>query len=133
MTIVTWNGGTGSWYVADNWTPHTSPVAGDMVFITSGTPTIDGVKPIGGETITLGGTGGGSTVTLQATSATFEQDTVIVTGGGPSGTVNATLLSYGATVFHGRISVEALGGSLTIDAESDNGSADFTLSNGSAG
>src|SRR2546421_11180069 len=104
-----------------------------MVFITSGTPTIDGAIPIGGETITLGGTGGGSTVTLQATSATFEQDTVIVTGGGPSRTVNATLLSYGATVFHGRISVQALGGSLPIGAANDSGSGRSPSPNGRRG
>jgi hypothetical protein len=90
--------------------------------------------------VALGGSNNGSTVTLQAESATFEPLVVAgkivndlsltVSGGDPGAPVTATLLSQGITTFAGQLVVEAIAGTLTIVAGSPGGTLDnFTFTN----
>jgi len=140
MSTQTWIAGrVGQWFDTNNWTSGTVPTTGDTVIIPSGMPEIDG-QTIGGEQITLGGSSSGSTVTLEANSATFEplvtpgptvvQQSLTVTGGNASDPVTATLLSSGTTSYEGQIFVEPVGGTLTVDAGT-NGNFIFTNSLGS--
>ena len=146
MAVRTWNAGTvGVWFDVDNWTteppPDSVPVTGDTVIIGSGTSTINAGDPsILGEAILLGGLAVGSSVTLEAISATFDDTTtstgrvntsITVAGGEPtSSPLNAIFLIEGSTPFDGQIFVEAIGGSLTIDAQSDGSNpGNFTVLN----
>src|SRR2546423_12154329 len=40
-TDYTWNGGSGDWSVAANWTPNGVPAAGDSVTVAGGTVTVN--------------------------------------------------------------------------------------------
>ena len=134
----TWTGAVDShWENPANWKPNGVPERGDFAAIPSGTsnsptisePHIDDVQ------ITLGSSDGGS-VTLGAKSVKFTEQGLTVTGGasGPS-PVNALLSCQGNVTFalagkkeeqegvNGTITVEAMGGALTIDA----GDGIFTL------
>ena len=140
----TWTGAVDShWEKAANWEPNNVPERGDFAAIPSGTsnsPTIS-VHEIKDIQITLGNPDGGS-VTLGATSVNFTERGLTVTGGvpGPS-PVNALLSCQGDVTFalagkkeqqegvEGLITVEAMGGALTIDA----GDGTFTLTDSHPG
>ncbi len=127
----TWTGEVDShWDNPANWKPNGIPQSGDTAAISSGTsnsPTISG-RHIKGVQIALGSPDGGS-VTLGAASADFTEVNLTVTGGDPgSSPVNATLSCQGDISFDGSITVEAPGGSLTIDA----GDGTFTLTESGA-
>ena len=140
----TWTGAVDShWEKAANWEPNNVPERGDFAAIPSGTsnsPTIS-VHEIKDIQITLGNPDGGS-VTLGATSVNFTERGLTVTGGvpGPS-PVNALLSCQGDVTFalagkkeqqegvEGLITVEAMGGALTIDA----GDGTFTLTDSHSG
>ncbi len=134
----TWTGAADShWENPANWEPNGVPERGDFAAIPSGTsnspkisePHIDDVQ------ITLGSSDGGS-VTLGAEEVKFTEQGLTVTDGllAPS-PVNALLSCQGDVTFalagkkdeqkgvHGTITVEAMGGALTIDA----GDGTFTL------
>jgi hypothetical protein len=140
MATQTWIAGRiGAWFTAANWTSGIVPSTGDTVIVGSGMPEIDS-QTIVGEHITLGGSSNGSTVTLLAHSALFEplvvagevvsEQSLTITGGDPASHVTATLLSQGVTTYAGQIIVEAVGGTLTIDAESFGAtSGNFTFTN----
>jgi len=129
MATQTWIAGkTGDWFTAANWTSGSVPAVGDTALIGSGTPTIAaGAAAIEGVTIVLGGSQVASPVTLEAIDAKFvgagskpETNTkLIVTGGQPATPLNAIFLVEGNTSFDGQILVTAVGGSLTIDSQSD--------------
>lgn len=128
MTNRTWAAGdAGDWFDPDKWTPAGAPQAGDTLTITSGNPVIANAT-IENETINLVG----GPITLEADSVTFQPGTSgtldIVAKGDLDQPLDATLLTHGTTSFEGLLDVESLGGGeLTIDAESDGNSADFTL------
>ena len=54
MTTLTWNGGTGSWFDAPNWTPAQVPQPGDTAIIASGTTQLTS-NPVDGVTLNLAG------------------------------------------------------------------------------
>ena len=134
----TWTGAADShWENPANWNPNGVPEKGDFAAIPSGTsnspaiskPYIDDVQ------ITLGSSDGGS-VTLGAKEVKFTEQGLTVTGGASgSSPVNALLSCQGNVTFalagesqkqggvNGLITVEAMGGALTIDA----GDGTFTL------
>src|SRR5262245_31016429 len=118
MATLIWKPGTiGDWFTAANWTPETQPAFGDTIIVQSGSPTVSATdQSVVGEQIILGGSSSGSTVTLHADSATFNDLSLTVTGGSPGAPVTATLLSQGVTTFAGQLVVEAIAGTLTIDA-----------------
>lgn len=98
--------------------------------IRSGTAIVSaGHAAVQGVSILLGGLATGEPVILQADGATFkglglppnETDMVIqVSGGNPFlSPLNATFLVKGKTTYDGQIFVEAQGGGLTIDAETN--------------
>jgi|GEM_PF-2911004 len=122
----TWTGAVDShWENPANWKPNAIPQRNDTAVISSGTsnsPTISN-RQIDEVQIVLGSPDGGS-VNLGATSVSFTDVSLTVTGGNPgSSPANATLSCQGSVSIGGRITVEALGGSLTIDA----GDGTFTL------
>jgi len=138
-----WTGALDShWENPANWEPQGVPESGDFAAIPSGTansPTISD-RDIKDIQITLGSRDGGS-VTLGASSVNFTERGLIVTGGAPGPSpVKATLSCQGDVTFalagkkeqtqgvEGIISVEAMGGSLTIDA----GEGTFTLTDSAA-
>jgi hypothetical protein len=139
----TWTGAADShWENPSNWEPNGVPERGDFAAIPSGTsnsPTISN-RDIKDVQITLGSSDGGL-VTLGASSVKFTERGLTVTGGalGPS-PVNATLSCQGDVTFalagkteqqrgvEGVITVEAMGGALTIDA----GDGTFTLTDSRA-
>lgn len=124
-------GNVGNWFTGANWKSGTVPQTGDTAVIQSGTAIISSLPnpSIVGEDIQLGGLTVGSPVTLVAIDATFEgsgsgasevNTTLTVTGGKPTGsTVDAIFLVEGNTSFDGQIFIEPIGGSFTIDSESD--------------
>ena len=134
----TWTGAVDShWENPANWEPNGVPERGDFATIPSGTsnspaisePHIDNVQ------ITLGSSDGGS-VTLGASSVKFTEAGLTVTGGAlGSSPVNAMLSCQGNVTFalagkkqektgvNGIITVEPMGGALTIDA----GEGTFTV------
>jgi hypothetical protein len=134
----TWTGAVDShWENPANWEPNGVPERGDFAAIPSGTsnsPTISN-RDIKDVQITLGSPDGGP-VTLGAASVKFIEQGLTVTDGtlGPP-PVNATLSCQGNVTFalagkeeekkgvEGIITVEAMGGALTIDA----GDGTFTL------
>lgn len=130
-TTVAWNSGvTGDWFAASNWTPAVVPTAGYSATIGSGTAIVSaGHGAVQGVSILLGGLATGEPVTLEADGAVFkglglppnETDMVIqVSGGNPFlSPLNATFLVKGKTKYDGQILVEAQGGGLTIDAETN--------------
>jgi hypothetical protein len=133
-TITTWiSGSIGDWFDSNNWVSGTVPQAGDTAVISAGTPKIDSGGQILGETITLGGAASGGVVTLSAINATFgpelssgsdkvaNDEMLLVTGGGTSTPVNATLFASGTTTFEGQMIVEPMNGGLTISALPDGG------------
>ena len=135
-TITTWiSGSIGDWFDLSNWVSGTVPQAGDTAVISAGTPKIDSGGQILGETITLGGAASGGVVTLSAIDATFgpelssgsdkvaNDEMLLVTGGGTSTPVDATLFASGTTTFEGQMIVEPMNGGLTISALPD-GSAE---------
>jgi hypothetical protein len=127
----TWTGAVDShWENPVNWKPHGVPQSGDTAAISSGTSNSPAISEphIKDVQIVLGSPDGGS-VTLGAESVDFTEVSLTVTGGasGPS-PVNATLSCQGNVSFDGSITVEALGGSLTIDA----GDGTFTLTDSRA-
>jgi hypothetical protein len=127
----TWTGAVDShWENPANWKPNGIPQSGDNAAISSGTsnsPTISD-RNINDVQIALGSPDGGS-VTLGAASVDFTEVSLTVTGGDPgSSPIIATLSCQGSISFDGSITVEALGGSLTIDA----GDGTFTLTDSRA-
>ena len=134
----TWTGAADShWENPANWNPNGVPERGDFAAIPSGTsnsPTISEPQ-IDDLQITLGSSDGGS-VTLGAEDVRFTEQGLTVTGAalGPS-PVNALLSCQGNVTFalagkkeektgvDGTITVDAMGGALTIDA----GDGTFTL------
>jgi hypothetical protein len=126
-----WTGAVDSnWSNPSNWEPNGIPQSGETAVISSGTsnsPTISN-ENIEGVQIALGslddGSPDGGSVTLGAASVNFTGGSLTVTGGDPgSSTVNARLSCQGNVSLDGLITVEAMGGSLTIDA----GDGRFTL------
>jgi hypothetical protein len=135
-----WTGAADShWENPANWKPNGVPEKGDFAAVASGTsnspeisvPHIDDVQ------ITLGNSDGGS-VSLDASSVTFAEAGLTVTGRALGGSpVNAMLSCQGNVTFalagkieerkgvNGIITVEAMGGRLTIDA----GDGTFTITN----
>ncbi len=115
----TWTGAVDiHWENPANWEPNGVPERGDFAAIPSGTSNspIISDRHIKDVHIALGSPDGGS-VTLGAASVDFIEGRLTVTGGDPgSSPVIATLSCEGDISFDGRITVEALGGSLTIDA-----------------
>ncbi len=141
---LTWVPGTsGGWFDAGNWTvsggiPSSSfPQTSDTAIVNSGTAQISSGGQILGETIKLGGVASGGTVSLTATDTTFAPVTsgtgqsgfpkvvtnefLMVTGGGSSSPVNATLIAHGTTTFEGELIVEPINGTLTISAAAAGG------------
>jgi hypothetical protein len=54
MTDRTWTPRlTSSWFTGANWQPNGVRAEGDILFVSSGQPTIDGTESIVGETIVL--------------------------------------------------------------------------------
>jgi len=129
--IFTWTGAADSrWENSANWTPNGFPESGDTAAISAGTPNSPAIsiRHIKDVQMTLGGPDGGP-VSLAAESVDFSNVNLTVTGGDPgSSPVNATLSCRGRISFDGNITVEALGGSLTIDA----GDGTFTLTDSGA-
>ena len=139
----TWTGAVDShWENQANWEPNGVPERGDFAAIPSGTsnsPSIS-VPQIDDVQITLGNSDGGS-VSLDASTVKFTEAGLTVTGRalGPS-PVNAMLSCQGNVTFalagtkeekkgvNGIITVEAMGGRLTIDA----GDGTFTVTDVSA-
>ena len=134
----TWTGAVDShWENPANWEPTGVPERGDFAAIPSGTSNSPKISEphIRDVQITLGSSAGGS-VTLGAEDVTFTEQGLTVTGAalGPS-PVNALLSCQGDVTFalagesqkqggvNGLITVEAMGGALTIDA----GDGKFTL------
>ena len=139
----TWTGAVDiHWENPANWKPNGVPERGDFAAIPSGTsnsPTISD-RHIDDVQITLGSPDGGS-VTLGAESVDFTERGITVTGGAPGPSpVIATLSCQDSVTFalapkkeqqkgvEGTISVEAMGGALTIDA----GEGTFTLTDSRA-
>ena len=124
--IYTWTGAAdGHWENSANWSPNDIPKSGDTAVISSGTSNSPAIsnRDIKDVQIALGTPDGGS-LTLGAASVNFIGVSLTVTGGDPgSSPVKATLSCQDSVVFDGRITVEAFGGSLTIDA----GDGTFTL------
>jgi hypothetical protein len=122
-------GSVGNWFTPDNWATGIVPGAGDTAIVRSGEAIISSSQPrsITGETIMLGGSESSSPVTLKAVDVTFEGsgsgasevNTTLTVTGSHSHRVNATLIAEGNTSFDGQIFVQAVGGSLTIDSESN--------------
>ncbi|MGD9885193.1 MAG: hypothetical protein AB7U95_34350 [Reyranella sp.] len=140
MTTQTWvSGVVGDWFTPANWTTDTVPVALDTAMIGSGNPTIGQGSSILGQTIVLGGSATASSVTLTAIDSSFGQSTgtpsfatrLFATGGHPvTSPLRATFLVQGNTSFEGQIIVSAMGGSLTIESQSDGvNPGNFTLLN----
>jgi hypothetical protein len=127
MTTTTWIAGSvGAWTDASNWVGGIVPGSGDTAEIFSGEPQIGSGNPISNEQIILGGSPSASSVTLEATDATFENDTSIVISG--ASMLNASLEVAGTTSFNGQIYFQAPGGTLTIDLDSTpTNAADFAL------
>lgn len=130
MTDRNWGSGVvGDWRDPANWTPVGIPAPGDQLTIASGAPTIDGGR-VTGETIRILGS-----MALTAIHVTFEPSAaapmIVAIRGGVETLTEAAILSQGTTSFTGRILVEAVGGgSLTIDAGSNGGEANFILESG---
>jgi hypothetical protein len=140
MGTFTWrNGVSGSWFDSANWTSNQVPTTSDTAIVTSGMPQVSSGGEIIGETIRLGGSASGGSVTLEATDATIaplisgtnnsgipkvvENTFLTVTGGGSSSPVSATVLAHGTTTFEGELIVEAINGALTISAAPAGGEA----------
>jgi hypothetical protein len=138
----TWTGAVDShWENSANWNPNGDPQPGDTAAILSGTsnsPTISD-RNIKDVHIVVGSSGGGP-VTLSASSVHFIEGALTVTGGAPGPSpVTAMLSCQGDVSFvlpgkkeekkgvEGTITVEAMGGALTIDA----GDGTFTLTDSS--
>ena len=139
----TWTGAVDiHWENPANWEPNGVPERGDFAAIPSGTsnsPTISD-RHIDDIQITLGSPDGGS-VTLGAEAVDFTERGLTITGGAPGPSpVIATLSCQDSVTFalapkkeqqkgvEGTISVEAMGGALTIDA----GEGTFTLTDSRA-
>jgi hypothetical protein len=105
----TWNGGTGNWNVAGNWTPSAVPGTGDDVTINAGACTLDVVFTTGNRLNSL--TIGGGTFYLNSYNL-YLTGSITMTGG--------TLQSSGATT-----SILTIGGDLSIT------NASFNMYNGS--
>ena len=139
MTTLTWIAGNpGNWFTAANWSTNSTPQIGDTMIVASGTAIIsaDPHPTIGGESIVLGGANAGATVTLQAIDTTFTASpsdiatTITVSGGDGPSALHATLLVEGASFLQDQIFVQAAGGKLTIDSESDGSTpGNFTITN----
>ena len=134
----TWTGAVDShWENPANWNPNGIPQGGDTVAIPSGTSNSPAIsdRHIKDVHIVVGSPDGGS-VTLGAASVHFIEGGLTVTGGAPGPSpVTAALSCQGDVSFvlpgkkkekngvEGTITVEAMGGALTIDA----GDGIFTL------
>ncbi|GAB3796906.1 hypothetical protein GCM10028798_07490 [Humibacter antri] len=142
MGTQIWRAGTnGDWFEAANWTSGTVPTIGDTALITSGTPIIPAGSPVlEGVTIKLAGSQTtATTIALETFDAAFvgtnghpqARAELIVTGGEPgTSPLNAMLVAKGSTSFDGQILIGAMGGGLTVEAQS-NGTdpGNFTLLN----
>lgn len=118
MATITWDGGSGSWAGAIDWTGHTQPGAGDSAVIDAGTVTLDVPAPIGNVTLSAGGTASllvQSTLTLGG-SLILAGGTLDLAGGtllgGTLDLAGGTLTGSG-TVDGSRI-IGAFGGGLTV-------------------
>lgn len=124
MTDRTWvAGAAGDWLTAANWEPSGVPGPGDTLTIVTGTPTIttdisdEIIRLIGPATLTLVG------VDLAPGGGAMQ---VLVRGGADTPT-EAVIASQGATLFEGKLLVEAAAGSLTIDSIADANGDGFAL------
>jgi Ca2+-binding RTX toxin-like protein len=129
MTNRTWTGITNNdWSTSGNWDPAGTPQSGDNLTVTSGTPTVSSGSTITSEAIVLNGATVTTPVSLTAIDTTFNETFSALTTLTAFST--ATLRAEGNTSFDGQIYVQATGGRLTIDSESDGTNAgNFTLSN----
>lgn len=124
MTDRTWvAGAAGDWLTASNWEPPGVPAAGDTLTVVTGTPTI--AADISDEIIRLIGP---ATLTLVGVSLTPGGGAMqILVRGGADAPTEAVIASEGATLFQGRLLVEAAAGSLTIDSSADVDGNGFAL------
>lgn len=141
METQTWvSGAVGDWFDPANWISGIPPAPRDTAIIGSGMPILGEGSSILGQTIVLGGPQAAPTVTLSAIDASFGPyasnnasfaTRLIVSGGHPvTAPLHATLLAEGDTSFEGQIVVGAMGGSLTIQSQSDGVQpGNFTLLN----
>ena len=102
MTSLTWNGGTGSWFDAANWTPAQVPQSGDSATVTRGSIQLTS-NPSDGVTFNLDAISSPNNI-LDARNVTFGSHFTIVADG-----VNNVAIT-GSVVDQGQISVpKALG------------------------
>jgi hypothetical protein len=97
MTSLTWNGGTGSWFDAANWTPAQVPQSGDSATVTLGSIQLTS-DPSDGVTLNLDALGSPNTI-LDARNVTFGSHFTIVADG-----LNNVAIT-GSVVAQGQISV----------------------------
>ena len=124
MTDRTWVAGAGGdWLTAANWEPPGVPAPGDTLTIVTGTPTIS--TDIADEIIRLIGP---ATLTLVAVDLTPGGGAMeIQVRGGAATPTEAMIASQGATLFQGKLLVEAAAGSLAIDSIADSEGNGFAL------
>src|ERR1700730_10822493 len=97
MTSLIWNGGTGSWFDAANWTPAQVPQSGDSATVTRGSIQLTS-NPSDAVTLNLDAVSSPNTV-LDARNVTFGSHFTIVADG-----VNNVAIT-GSVVDQGQISV----------------------------
>jgi hypothetical protein len=124
MADRTWvAGAAGDWLDPANWEPPGAPAAGDTLTVVTGTPTISAdvadaiIRLIGPATLNL------VRVTLTPGGGAME----ILVRGGADAPTEAVIASQGATLFQGKLLVEAAAGSLTIDSIADTDGNGFAL------
>ena len=113
QTTYSWNGGSGIWSVATNWTPNGVPTATDNVVITATgtyTVTLDGDSTI--NNLTIGGTSGVQSLSLSSRTLTINGTGTINDSGSVSLTTSTlagsgTLTNYGTlTAYDGILSID---------------------------
>src|SRR5712691_6502893 len=97
MANVTWNGGTGDWFTAANWSPSQVPQTGDTATVTSGSIQLTS-NPADGITFNLDATGTPNKI-LDVRNVTFSSHFTIVADG-----LNNVAIT-GSVVDQGTISV----------------------------
>ena len=144
FTDTTWDGGPGNWATDTSWDTDASPVAGDRVFITSGTVQVTSTE-VSHNTFVAEGAGltaglevlaGGdlTTVALVAGNGAGASGTIEVSGGGQLRQSLGSGLQVGQNGGTGTMTVDGATSSVNWTGGSPNvgstGTGDLTLTNG---